>query len=206
MGDRIRRGRRRGRATQECVLLVALFLSIGTIETSAAAPSVPSAPTGVSAVPGNAQATVSWTAPASNGSAITGYVVTPYVGTTGQSPRTFASTATTQTVTGLTNGTTYTFKIAATDANSAGQQKVATNLVTVGAPAQPTGLSAVPGNAEAAVMWTAPVDNGSAITGYVVTPYIGATAQPPHSFASTATTEIVTGLTNATTYTFKIAA
>src|SRR5207248_3032077 len=166
----------------------------------------PAKPTAVSAVPGNAQATVSWTAPASNGSAITGYVVTPYVGTTGQSPRTFASTATTQTVTGLSNGTTYTFKIAATNANGTGLQSVATNLVTVGAPPLQDALPVVPGNAQAAVSWTAPVDNGSAITGYVVTPYIGATAQPPHSFASTATTEIVTGLTNATTYTFKIAA
>src|SRR5207248_7066445 len=138
----------------------------------------PAKPTAVSAVPGNAQATVSWTAPEHNGSAITGYVVTPYVGTTGQSPRTFASTATTQTVTGLSNGTTYTFKIAATNANGTGLQSVATNLVTVGAPPAPTGVSAVPGNAQATVSWTAPANNGNAIHGYGITPDVAATAKP----------------------------
>ena len=58
---------------------------------------------------------MTWTAPASNGgSAITGYVVTPYLdGTTAQTAQTFNSTATTETVTGLTNGGKYTFKVAA---------------------------------------------------------------------------------------------
>ena len=85
-------------------------------------------------------------------------------------------------------------------------QSVPTNPVTVGAPLAPTAPSAVPGNAQATVKWTAPANNGSAISGYVITPYVGATAQSPRTFASTATTEVVTGLTNATTYTFKIAA
>jgi hypothetical protein len=49
-------------------------------------------------------------------------VVTPYVGTTAQTATTFNSTATSQTVTGLTNGTTYTFKVAAKNANGTGPQ------------------------------------------------------------------------------------
>jgi hypothetical protein len=73
---------------------------------------------------------VKWTAPANNGSAITGYVVTPYIGATAQSPRPFGSTATTETVTGLTNATAYTFKIAATNGNGTGPQSVPTNAVT----------------------------------------------------------------------------
>ena len=43
----------------------------------------PGAPSSVSAVPGNGNATVKWIAPTLNGgTAITGYVVTPYLGTT----------------------------------------------------------------------------------------------------------------------------
>ena len=41
----------------------------------------PGAPTGVTATPGNASATVTWTAPSNGGSAITSYTVTPYIGT-----------------------------------------------------------------------------------------------------------------------------
>ena len=73
---------------------------------------------------------MSWTAPANNGSAITAYVVTPYVGSVAQAAKTFTSTATSQTITGLTNATTYTFKVAAKNANGTGPQSVASNAVT----------------------------------------------------------------------------
>ena len=50
-------------------------------------PSVPGAPTGVTATAGNGSATVSWIAPASTGgSAITSYKVTPFIGSTAQTP------------------------------------------------------------------------------------------------------------------------
>ncbi len=101
--------------------------------------------------------------------------------------RTFNSTATTQTVTGLTNGTTYTFTVAAKNGNGTGPQSVASGAVTVGAPVAPTNVTAVPGNGSAVVSWTAPANNGSAITGYVVTPYVGSVAQPARTFNSTAT-------------------
>ena len=43
------------------------------------APTAPAAPSAVTATAGNQSATVSWTAPASGGSPITGYTVTPYL-------------------------------------------------------------------------------------------------------------------------------
>ena len=82
---------------------------------------LPGAPAITSATAGDTAATVTWTAPASNGgSAITGYVVTPFIGSTAQAAQTFSSTATTQTVTGLAAGTSYTFTVAAVNAAGTG--------------------------------------------------------------------------------------
>ncbi len=167
---------------------------------------VPSAPTAVSATPRNGEATVSWTAPANNGSAITNYIVTPYIGAAAQTAQTFNASATSRVVTGLTNSSVYTFKVAAVNARGTGAQSTASNTVTVGTPAAPPAASAVPGAAQATVSWTAPANNGSAITGYQVVPIVNGTPQAPRLFASTATSQVITGLTNGTTYTFAVAA
>jgi hypothetical protein len=105
-----------------------------------AAPTVPAAPTGVTATAGNASATVSWTAPANGGSPITSYTVTPYIGSAAQTA--LATTvagnppATSTTVTGLTNGTAYTFTVTATNGVGTGPASAASAAVT------PTTLSA----------------------------------------------------------------
>lgn len=91
------------------------------------------APTGVSATAGNAQATVSWTAPEDNG----GYSIIDYAvqfsGNGGTSWTTFSdgvSTTTTATVTGLTNGTAYVFRVAAINGAGTGPYSSATSSVT----------------------------------------------------------------------------
>ena len=173
---------------------------------------VPSAPTIGTATAGNAQATVSWAAPGSNGgAAINGYVVTPYVNGVAQTATTFNSTATTQTVTGLTNGTAYTFRVAARNAIGTGPQSAASNAVTPASaatvPGAPTIGSAVARDAEVSLSWTAPVSNGgAAINGYVVTPYVNGVAQAARTFGSTATSQVITGLVNGTANTFRVAA
>jgi hypothetical protein len=170
---------------------------------------VPGAPTGVAGTAGNAQVSLSWTAPASNGgSAITGYTVTPYIAAAAQTPVVFNSTATAQTITGLTNGTAYTFKVKATNAAGTGADSAASAAITPRTlPSAPTGVAGTPGNGQVSLSWTTPSsDGGSPITGYTVTPFIGATAQAPQTFNSTATTQTVTGLTNGTAYTFTVAA
>ncbi|HEV7723385.1 MAG TPA: fibronectin type III domain-containing protein, partial [Iamia sp.] len=180
-----------------------------TAITSASAATAPGAPTGVTATAGNAQANVSWTAPASTGgSPITGYKVTPYIGGTAQTPQTTSGAGTTKTVTGLTNGTAYTFKVQAVNAIGTGPLSSASAAVTPATtPGAPTGVSAIAGNHEATVSWTAPAaTGGSAITGYRVTPYVGATAQTAQSFSGAGTSRIVTGLTNGVAYTFKVQA
>lgn len=86
----------------------------------------PGAPTSVQATSGdNSSSTVTWAAPASNGGgAITSYLVTSSQGQT-------CTTATlTCTVTGLTNGTSYTFSVTATNSAGPGPSSTASSSVT----------------------------------------------------------------------------
>jgi hypothetical protein len=179
--------------------------------TSAA--TAPAAPTNVSATAGAGTATVSWTAPSDGGSPLTGYTVTPYIGTSAQTPKTVSGSppATSTTVTGLASGTAYTFRVSATNAVGSGPDSAPSASVTPTgdtAPGAPTGVSATPGDGSVAVSWTAPPDGGSPITGYTVTPYVGATAQATTTVTGsppgTATT--ITGLSNGTAYTFTVTA
>ena len=172
----------------------------------------PGAPAITGAVAGNQQVSLTWSAPGSDGgSSITGYVITPYISGVAQSPVASPGSGTTKTVTGLTNGTTYTFKVAATNAVGTGAQSAASSAVTPAAtatvPGMPTFKSYGRGDQSVTMSWNAPFsDGGSPITGYVITPYIGGTAQTPIDVAGTGTNYVVTGLTNGTSYTFRLAA
>jgi len=81
-------------------------------------------------------------------------------------------------------------------------------LVPVNAPPAPISVVGFPGNASAIVHWQQADDGGSPITSYTVTPYIGATPQTPISVVGfpPPTLAFVSGLTNGTTYTFKVVA
>jgi len=76
----------------------------------------PLAPTNVTATPGDHQATFGWTLPNANGSALTGQTVTLYTGATVVQTIPVSATATSQTFTGLTNGTVYYATIFGTNA------------------------------------------------------------------------------------------
>jgi hypothetical protein len=159
----------------------------------------PGVPTGVSATIGNAQAAVSFTAPANNGGAtITSYTVT-------SSPGGFTATGSSSpvTVTGLTNGVAYTFTVVATNSAGSSESSDPSSPVTPSTvPGAPTDVSATAGNAQAAVSFTAPANNGgAAITSYTVT-------SSPGGFTATGSSSpiTVTGLTNGVAYTFTVIA
>ncbi len=165
----------------------------------------PGAPTGVSATSAaNAQSVVSWTAPASTGDA----AITRYTVTSSPDGRTCAWTTgpLSCTVTGLTNGTSYTFSVTATSASGIGSASDASSSITPRTtPGTPTSVSATSAaNAQSVVSWTAPASTGGAtITGYTVT------SSPDDRTCVWATGPLsctVTGLTNGTSYTFSVTA
>ena len=188
-----------------------MYLDDVSVNGSGATP--PGAPTNVSAVAGNGQATVSWTAPPNGGGPITSYTITPYVGTTSQTPTTITGSppATTATIAGLTNGAPYTFTVTAINAIGTGPASTPSNAVTPSAPTvpgAPTSVSATAADGSARVSWTAPSNGGSPITSYTITPFIGTNPQPATTISGSppATTATVTGVTNGTAYTFTVTA
>jgi uncharacterized repeat protein (TIGR01451 family) len=107
------------------------------------APTVPGAPTAVSAVAGNAQATISWIAPTSDGgSPINSYTVSALVGGVPAGIGVFiAAPATSGTLNGLTNDTTYTFTVHATNAIGNSPESAPSNAVTPRVPLGPTDMA-----------------------------------------------------------------
>ncbi len=173
----------------------------------AAAP-VPGTPSNVTATAGPRSAVVSWDAP-SGGGAPDSYKITPYVGSVAQASTTVTAPATSATVSGLTDGTAYTFTVTGKNGGGFGPESTKSSAVTPTSgttPSAPTSVSAQPGSSSALVSWTAPPESGSAITGYTVTPYIGGAAQASVPASGSATSASVSGLTNGTDYTFKVTA
>ncbi|MEU8083038.1 putative Ig domain-containing protein [Micromonospora sp. NPDC049101] len=168
---------------------------------------VPATPTAPTATAGLANATVNWTAPASNGSPITSYIVTPVRNGVAQTPITYDASTTSRVISGLTVGASYTFTVAAVNSIGTSATSPASNaVVPYAVPGAPTITAASAGDSSATLTWTAPNANSSPITSYVITPYIGGVAQTPQTFASAATTQTVTGLTPGTAYTFTVTA
>ncbi len=100
---------------------------------------VPGAPTAVGATADNASANLSWTAPTeTGGSSITAYKITPFIAGVPQATITTPSAATSFKVEGLTNGTAYTFTVAAVNSSGPGAASSPSAAVTPQAPGAAT--------------------------------------------------------------------
>jgi hypothetical protein len=179
-------------------------------------PTTPTAPTNLTATPGNASVTLNWNPPASDGGreADVYTLQTRAVGTRNwltlhPHGRCTPDTLTCGVATNLVNGQPYDFRVAAENEVGRGPWSSVIRATPGTTPTAPTNLTAAPGDATVTLTWAAPSDDGGyPITSYTIhmTTGVGGTWMPILGEACGATCTVVTGLTNATTYGFRIAA
>jgi titin len=196
---------------------VTALTAAGPGATSASVAGVPfgsaAAPTNLRASASSGQAVLLWETPVSNGgNAISGYRIETSVdgGTTwSDQVANTNSTATSYTMTGLDNGVTILIRVSAvTSAGSGLVSNVAPAIPSAPASA-PTNVSAIVGNAQAVLTWTAPADTGGLpVVGYMIerstngTTWTTVTANT----GSPVPASVQAGLINGTTYQFRISA
>ena len=169
----------------------------------------------VTAVAGNEKVELDWTMP--SGIIWSGFVIAyeyqmkqGVSGTWGvwtESSR-GVSLSTTHTVTGLTNGVTYYFKVRAMGIADPGLASVEVS-VTAGAtaPSKPAIPTLTPGNRQLTVTWVEPADNGDAITDYDVQYRAGNSGQwTDANYTGTGTSTTIASLTNGTSYQVQVRA
>ena len=160
--------------------------------------------TGLAATPADGQVTLTWTNP---GDTDFDHVEIWY-GTGGIAGTQFTGTIdnTGTVISGLTNGTEYTFKVVTVDDLSNKSTGVSTNATPsvpdTQAPAEVTGLTATPGNGQVTLTWT---DPGDTDFDHVEIWYgSGGTADTQFTGTIDNTGTVINGLTNGTEYTFKV--
>ncbi len=179
-----------------------------------APPGVPAAPPRLAATPLNASVALVWAAPTFNGgSEITDYVV-EFSTNNSSTWTTFAdgtSASPSATVTGLTNGVTYAFRVSAV--NSVGRSSFSTTVAATpnipGLPGAPRFLSSVVGRERVSLSWWAPMTSGNSIVTDYAIEYStdnGATWTTYVDAVSTATSAVVAPLVAGTTYSLRVSA
>ncbi|NDB63066.1 MAG: hypothetical protein EB170_04250 [Nitrosopumilaceae archaeon] len=186
---------------------------------STSALTAPNPPTGLSATPiSPTQVNLSWTAPSNNGgSSITSYKIEVKSGSGSFSNlvSNTGNTATSYSHTGLSTGTTYTYRISAinsigTSSPSSETSATPTSSSTSGVPSAPTNLVATASSSsQINLSWGAPSSNGGfAISGYKIEFKTGSGSYSTlvANTASTSTIYSHTGLSSGTTYVYRVSA
>jgi|GEM_PF-1400710 len=171
-------------------------------EASATPLAAAAVPTGLTATAGNAQVSLAWNS--SVGASTYNVYRGTAAGAEGASPIVTGLASPAYVDSTVTNGTTYYYKVAAVNAVSTSAQSTEAVATPLGTPLAPAGLTATPGNTQATLNWST---SAMAATYNV---YRGTTAggenATPIATGITGTTYVNTGLTNGTTYYYKVAA
>ncbi len=160
----------------------------------------PGAPTNVVAeAVGATGAKVTFDAPASNGSPITGYRLYDSNGAKiADCPNTVCE------VNGLRTGQSYRFSVSAVNEQGESARTVSNEITPTGVPDRPGGPSVTPGDGELTMTWDAPNNNGSPITGYTV--YATAASGSRTCTTNGERTCTISGLVNDQNYTVTVVA
>ncbi len=145
-------------------------------------------------------ATISWTAPVSDGGGtVSGYTVDANPGPLQCTP--VPATATTCTITGLDKGTSYVFAVRAVNQYGTSVPASSAPATPVTVPDAPTGFDAERANQAVVLTFDAPVDEGgTAITGYEASTDGGTTWLPVTTTGTGPLTATVGGLLNGRSY------
>ena len=144
-------------------------------------------------------AKVTFDAPASNGSPITGYRLYDSTGAKiADCPNTVCE------VNGLRTGQSYRFAVSAVNEQGESARTTSNEITPTGVPDRPGGPSVTPGDGKLTMTWDAPNNNGSPITGYTV--YASAATGSLTCTTNGDRTCTISGLVNDQTYTVTVVA
>jgi hypothetical protein len=159
----------------------------------------PAAPTGLTAVAGNQQVSLSWNASAG----ATSYNVKRGMSSGGPYTTVSSPTTTSYTDTGLTNGTTYYYVVSAVNSYGESANSSEVSATPLAPPAAPTNLTATAGNQQVSLSW-------SASTGTVTSYHVKRSTTNGSGYtqigAPTTTSYTDTTVTNGTTYYYVVTA
>jgi large repetitive protein len=168
--------------------------------TSARPTGVPGQVTGLSTTAGNGRVTLTWQPVSDTGSPVTGYRAEISPPPAGQQQIRQVGLATSDTFTGLTNGTTYTFTVMAVNAAGNGPWSLGVAATPFGKPAAmaaPTATATASGTVT--VSWAPAQSSGTPVTAYTVREYQAASSAGP--WGNQAASQTVNGTVTSTTFT-----
>jgi chitodextrinase len=192
-------------------IIFALLLTFAGCETGTEEEDVPDTVppadvTGLSGTVGSGQVTLTWTDPADSD---LDHIEITFVPAVGDQPRRVAKGVKTIVITGLTDGTEYTFTVKAVDA--AGNKSAGTNktckphIPDATAPGDVSNMKGTAGNGQVTLTWNDPADSDLEYIEITFAPPAEGVTQPVNITGGTETATIA-GLSNGTAYTFTLRA